>query len=948
MNGKLFAAVSIIVLICASLVSAYTGGSVNVSVNVSGNATNNSSPVPVTNADTDTDTNIDTNNMSELVLNDSSVDNNSPFSFSDQNTSSNTSSNVIHEDNAVAENYTNVTSEAAAEAESEGNRSSGQTNTDNKTDTDTETDTETVLGAMPDLVVTTIETPGSLCPNSSNEIKVTVANIGEQDITTPTPFYVSLKANETVIDNRSINVTLPAAGEPVTINFSWTPPNTGSGSYTLTAVADSENTLSESNETNNWYTISVTINETINKESRPDLIIKDIQTPDKVYSNASNTITATIENIGNANTSAFKVAFSLNDTDTALCLKTVNALPVATTTTLSFDWTPVHAGNYTINVIADIPGDQGGEVRVTWTAHGNDTPGASAPVTEYSLWRRIDEPETPVDTERIPSLAFNTETVVTFGWVPESEGDYRLNITVDANNELIEENETNNHKEINVHVRPAPSWHYEQNITVENPLNCTLHDYPVLLRLDPSIFNYSEVRHGGEDISFKVGVGCEPIPYWIERWNRSGESLIWLRLEEIPPGRHRLKMYWNASAPDIPSRSDGHIIFDLFDDFECAECFNSWSRDCIRYGVDKACNFSLFSDTPDNSSYSAKITAHRWADCIGILHKNVSIVQPRLEFWMRTEGERNDRLRAGAILGNVSADDFERVFETENVTDWRLVSVNLSEFVGRNTDLGFFAANNWWNYNVSILVDNVRLRKCAGAEREPFVDFGLADITISNISSRYRSCYANFPNQILVNVTDEGTADARNFTVALYARDNDNDNVSGVSEPQEIANKTITVPHKSSRIVEFIWNPPKEGNYTLVVRADEKNIVDELNETNNIMSWDVRVNALRYWGFAFMKNVSLKPFFAIKNATVLLTLDPSIFDYAKVNPDGSDLRKGRERHRFAIMDRELEHFRREPDMVQDRCASSRKDSLSMLWQLQCIIGKQCKRCILFL
>ena len=152
---------------------------------------------------------------------------------------------------------------------------------------------------------------------------------------------------------------------------------------------------------------------------------------------------------------------------------------------------------------------------------------------------------------------------------------------------------------------------------------------------------------------------------------------------------------------------------------------------------------------------------------------------------MRTECEQNERLRAGVIVGNVSAGDFECVFETENVMNWRPVSVNLSEFVGRNTDLGFFAANNWWSYNVSILVDNVRLRKCA--EREPFVDFGLADITISNISSRYRFCYANFPNQILVNVTDEGTADARNFTVALYARDNDNDNVSGVSEPQELS-----------------------------------------------------------------------------------------------------------------------------------------------------------------
>ncbi|MCU4139804.1 MAG: putative conserved protein MJ1470 [Methanophagales archaeon] len=482
------------------------------------------------------------------------------------------------------------------------------------------------------------------------------------------------------------------------------------------------------------------------------------------------------------------------------------------------------------------------------------------------------------EDSKLISLEPDTVALVTFCWVPDKAGDYTLNVTVDANNEITESNETNNCKEECVHVHSALSWHYEQNITVENPLNCTLHDYPVLLRLDPSIFNYSEVRHNGEDISFKVG--GEPIPYWVELWNTSGESRIWLLLPEIQPGKQVVKMYWNAS--DIPSRSSGALVFPYFEDFECKECFD-WKKKCVHYSVEMPCNFSLSDDTPDNSSCSAKITAYTHSNCMGILYKNLSI-QHRLEFWMRTECEQNERLRAGAIVGNVSAGDFECVFETENVTDWRLVSVNLSKFVGTNTDLGFFAANNWWNYNVSILVDNVRLRKCA--EREPFVDFGLADITISNISSRYRFCYANFPNQILVNVTNEGTADARNFTVALYVRDNDN--VSGVSEPQEIANETITVPHKSSRIVEFIWNPPKEGNYTLIVKADERNIVDELNETNNNMSWDVCVNSLKYWGFAFMKNVSLKP--AIKNATVLLTLDPSIFDYAKVNPDGSDLR----------------------------------------------------------
>ena len=244
-------AVSIIALICASLVSAYTG------VSGSSNATNNSSPVPVTNAGIDTDTNANITS-SELVLNDSSVDNSS-FPFSDQNTSS----NVIHDGNAVAENHTNVTSEAAVEAEGAGNRSSGKNNTGNKTDM------ETVPGAMPDLVVTSIEAVEPLFAGELNLVKARIKNAGRD----AGSFWVSLHVNGT---------------------------------------------------------------------------------------------------------------------------------------------------------------------------------------------------ETPVDTERIPSLAFDTETVVTFGWVPDEAGDYILNVTVDANNEITESNETNNHEEKCVHVHPAPSWHYEHNITVEN------------------------------------------------------------------------------------------------------------------------------------------------------------------------------------------------------------------------------------------------------------------------------------------------------------------------------------------------------------------------------------------------------------------------------------------------------------------------------------------------
>ncbi|MCK4547805.1 MAG: right-handed parallel beta-helix repeat-containing protein [Candidatus Eisenbacteria sp.] len=41
--------------------------------------------------------------------------------------------------------------------------------------------------------------------------------------------------------------------------------------------------------------------------------------------------------------------------------------------------------------ITDVPGDQGGQVRVTWTSHDSDNPGSLEPIVEYSLWRRIDE-----------------------------------------------------------------------------------------------------------------------------------------------------------------------------------------------------------------------------------------------------------------------------------------------------------------------------------------------------------------------------------------------------------------------------------------------------------------------------------------------------------------------------------------------------------------------------
>lgn len=747
---------------------------------------------------------------------------------------------------------------------------------------------------LPDLVVTGITTPESPYLNYSYTIGVTVENIGGSEIATP--FNVSLKANETVIGNETVNAL--SAGETSIINFTWTPRTTAY--YNLTAVADPENIISESNETNNQHTK----NTTVIKEPKPDLVVKEIRTSGMIYSNISNMVTATVENMGDVNAERFRTGlFGTNRT--LLSEKIVSGLGANDTTTIEFEWTPTHAGDHTILVTADSH-DELAELNETNNNRTTDITVIEIPDSDLRVMEietetifaselnpikarirnigrdaggfniTLDVDGSLVDEKEISSLRFNTTAVAVFGWVPSEEGSHTINITVDPENAVNESNETNNRITKEVNVNPEPSWRYEMNITIENLLD-PLHDYPVLLTLDPSIFDYPAVLGQGEDISFEDEEE-NPIPYWIEIWNTSGESRVWLRLDDVLAGREkRIEMhYGNAS---VPSRSDGNLVFDFFEGFECGtDCFGGWSRCCVRYAEKKACYFSLFNDTPDNSSYAASITARRWEGCTGTLYRNISIVHPLLEFRMKSEAEESGKLRSGALIGDVSTDDTERIFETENVTDWRLVSVNLSAFAGRSVDLGFFAENNWWDYNVSTFVDNIRLRE--SVEQEPFVDYGYADIIPTEITPRFRNLYANFTNQIYVKIVNDGTADAREFNVTLFADDT------------EIDATRITIPHKSNKTVEFVWNPSIEGNYSLTVVTDAGDVVDETDETNNTTTLAVYANSPLVWGSAFVDDVPIKPLKneSVGNATVLLTLDPSIFDYTKANPDGSDIR----------------------------------------------------------
>ncbi|MBC8424985.1 hypothetical protein H8E07_12745 [bacterium] len=64
---------------------------------------------------------------------------------------------------------------------------------------------------------------------------------------------------------------------------------------------------------------------------------------------------------------------------------------------LTGDWiiravdVPAGGGDFAITSVADLPNDQGRQVRVAWEAAPDDDPGSGQPVTGYTLFRRIDD-----------------------------------------------------------------------------------------------------------------------------------------------------------------------------------------------------------------------------------------------------------------------------------------------------------------------------------------------------------------------------------------------------------------------------------------------------------------------------------------------------------------------------------------------------------------------------
>ena len=308
---------------------------------------------------------------------------------------------------------------------------------------------------LPDLTTAAV-TAHPLVMNQPGTITATIANIGTDDASS---FNVSLSVNGSVVNSTSVPAL--SAGGSTDVIFPWTPASTGD--YELCAAADHGDVIRERDEANNDECITVTV-------GAPDLTPTAITAP-PLFVDLTSTITAAIENIGDADASAFNVSLSADGSvvDTA----SVPSLNAGSLTNVSFSWMPASAGDYELCVVADT------DDAIDESDETNNRTCTMVTVSEVSaeiVWQH--GALVPWDAERlsngntlITELGGHTVTEVTpdgatvwqYGTGTQGFGPGELNCPHDAKrlssgNTLI--TDYNNHRVIEVNLSGAIVWQY--------------------------------------------------------------------------------------------------------------------------------------------------------------------------------------------------------------------------------------------------------------------------------------------------------------------------------------------------------------------------------------------------------------------------------------------------------------------------------------------------------
>jgi subtilase family serine protease len=306
-------------------------------------------------------------------------------------------------------------------------------------------------------------------PSLGDTVTFTVS-IKNQGSVQVNPFHVVYYIDDT--SQPSAYMSEISSGATATTTFTW---KAQAGSHTFKAVVDSNNIITESDETNNEKAVALSI-------SAPDLVIQDITwSPDSPATGDMVTFMVTVKNQGDAAASRSYVAYHIDGSSRGY--HDVPEIDAGATATRTFTWT-AQEGSHTIKAITDMenqvpesnesnnelmvpfppadlvietitwaPEEPTTEDMVTFTVSIKNPSSGRAGASAVHLF--IDG--SSQGYENIEEIDAGATTTRTFTWTAQ-EGSHTIKAVADANYNVIESDESNNEKAVTLSiVLPLPA-----------------------------------------------------------------------------------------------------------------------------------------------------------------------------------------------------------------------------------------------------------------------------------------------------------------------------------------------------------------------------------------------------------------------------------------------------------------------------------------------------------
>ncbi|HEU5058420.1 MAG TPA: DUF2341 domain-containing protein [Kofleriaceae bacterium] len=104
---------------------------------------------------------------------------------------------------------------------------------------------------------------------------------------------------------------------------------------------------------------------------------------------------------------------------------------------------------------------------------------------------------------------------------------------------------------------PPAGFRFRQKLTFGNRDGETVAGAPVLVLLDPGVFDPAAAQADGADLRF-FDIDGAPLPHEIERWDPAGRSLLWVKVPEVTGGSDAdyIWLYYGHDDPPPLANAD--------------------------------------------------------------------------------------------------------------------------------------------------------------------------------------------------------------------------------------------------------------------------------------------------------------------------------------------------------------------------------------------------------